>query len=263
MISNFHTHTYLCKHADGEPKDYVKQAEKDGCSHLGFSDHCPYPKDTMDTWSHVRMDISEAPEYIRKVREVATKASFPVHAGFECEWDKRYESWYKDVLLAELGSDYLVYGPHWIYTDGQFLFTPNIEGNKQIAKYFDTIIEAMNSGLFSCVAHPDLIMGHGRSWSDEIEAGFSAIIDASADCNIPLEVNGLGLSKKKVLSEIGWRYQYPVDKVWELVAKKGLSVICNADAHTPKDVIVNAQKARDYAGEKGLSIIESIFTSQE
>ena len=26
MLSNFHTHTYLCKHAEGTPLDYVRQA---------------------------------------------------------------------------------------------------------------------------------------------------------------------------------------------------------------------------------------------
>ena len=52
LISNFHTHTYLCKHAEGKPIDYVKEAIKAGCSALGFSDHCPYPD---SSWDYCRM----------------------------------------------------------------------------------------------------------------------------------------------------------------------------------------------------------------
>ena len=42
-ISSFHTHTYLCNHAQGTVTDYYSVAVSEGCSALGFSDHCPYP----------------------------------------------------------------------------------------------------------------------------------------------------------------------------------------------------------------------------
>ena len=43
MFTNFHTHTYLCGHAEGWIPDYVEAAKRVGCRALGFSDHCPYP----------------------------------------------------------------------------------------------------------------------------------------------------------------------------------------------------------------------------
>ena len=50
MTSNFHTHTYRCKHATGDILDYLEQAKKDGCKALGFSDQCPLPQDNIDNW---------------------------------------------------------------------------------------------------------------------------------------------------------------------------------------------------------------------
>lgn len=42
MKANYHTHTFRCKHADGEDKEYVEAAIKAGIKTLGFSDHCPW-----------------------------------------------------------------------------------------------------------------------------------------------------------------------------------------------------------------------------
>ncbi|MCK7488353.1 MAG: PHP domain-containing protein [Bacillus subtilis] len=40
--NNYHTHMYLCKHATGHVKDYVKEAIKLGFHSLGMSDHAPF-----------------------------------------------------------------------------------------------------------------------------------------------------------------------------------------------------------------------------
>ena len=71
MISNFHTHTYLCKHAEGDIKDYLEQAKLDSCIALGFSDHCPLPQDNIDNWPEIRMTIEESYDYIKKIRQEA------------------------------------------------------------------------------------------------------------------------------------------------------------------------------------------------
>lgn len=258
MISNYHTHTQYCKHADGLPKDYIDQASKDGCTALGFSDHCPYPRDERDTWSNIRMKEAEAPEYIRLIREAAKKAPFPVFAGFECEWHPMYASWYKEELLGRFKCDYLVHGPHWVYVDGDFKYAPEIKGADLIKNYFANFVDAIHSGIFSLVAHPDLIMAFGREWSKDVENGFQEVINAANDCGVPLEVNGLGMSREKVTYSGGLRYQYPVDKFWEMAGKKGVKVVCNADAHSPKDVITLAQKARNYADERGLHYLDTL-----
>ena len=65
-IYNFHTHTELCHHAKGKPMDYAEQALRDGCTALGFSDHCPYPAEFEDTWPHVRMSVEETPLYVQQ-----------------------------------------------------------------------------------------------------------------------------------------------------------------------------------------------------
>lgn len=258
-ISNFHTHTSLCNHAKGMPEDYVKQAAADGCSALGFSDHCPYPEGTGDCWPNIRMKVSEAPVYIKAVREAADSAGFPVYAGFECEWDKSYESWYRDVLLGELGARYLVFGPHWVTEGSSHVYALDITGVPELHRYTDQTIEGIRSGLYAFVAHPDLFMGRWKEWDSDSSSCLSAILDAAADCSLPVEINGLGMSRPQNMTTRGLRFQYPYDEFWLMAASRGVKVICNADAHDPADVIKGAAHAREYAARFGITPLDTLF----
>lgn len=259
MISNFHTHTSLCQHAEGMPDDYVAAAQLSGCSILGFSDHCPYPKDGRNTWADVRMAPEESDRYIAAIRAAGEHSAFPVYAGFECEYDRCYVNWYRDELKGRLGADYLVFGPHWVAAGNEMLYAPELSTQEEVHRYFDGVIEGIQSGLFAFVAHPDLIMASGRCWDRELQACFEAVIDAAVSCRVPLEINGLGLARRMVPGEHGLRHPYPVDEFWQIVVRKGAAVICNADAHRPGDVIKNAQLARDYASRFGIIPVETVF----
>ncbi|MBO5137124.1 MAG: histidinol-phosphatase [Spirochaetaceae bacterium] len=259
MFTNFHTHTYLCKHAEGTVADYVAAAVSDSCSALGFSDHCPYPDDGIDTWPEVRMTPKQAEDYVADVRLAASNADFSLYLGFECEYDSRYKNWYAEELKGRLQADYLVLGPHWISQGNGFVYAPRIKETVLMHRYFDCVIEAIESGLFNFVAHPDLIMADGRCWTDELAACFRALIDAAVSYDLPLEINGLGLARELVVGQDGWRHPYPVDKFWQIAKEKGAKVICNADAHRPQDLVANVKKARGYAENFGFLPIENIF----
>lgn len=260
MLSNYHTHTQLCKHATGYIDDYLSVGKKEGLKVLGFSDHCPYPKDGLETWSHIRMTKEQSHQYIQDIKKLSKNESIQVFAGFECEWDFRYESWYKGFLLSELGADYLAFGPHWVYDSGTFVYAPEISTKKQLFTYFDSVIEGITSGIYAFLAHPDLLMATGRPWDDNIEAGFKALIEASIQYKVPLEINGQGLSRQKIIDKGNGkeRYQYPHDKFWELVVQTNSPVICNSDAHFPEKLVKDLILARDYATQFGLEIIESL-----
>jgi histidinol-phosphatase (PHP family) len=204
------------------------------------------------------MAKEEAPGYVEAVRQAAARAAFPIYCGFECEWAPRYESWYRDFLLGELGADYLVFGAHWLIRNRTIIFAPDLSGKKEIHAYFDQTIEGMHSGLYRFLAHPDLIMADGRAWDSELAALFSELIDAALECGLPLEINGYGLIKPLVRGPRGKRCQYPVDEFWELVLEKGAPVICNSDAHTPDYTITGARKARDYGEKIGIVPLDTL-----
>lgn len=254
MNANYHTHTYRCKHAIGDIQDYIKEAEIGKLEVLGFSDHCPFPGDTERTWFDVRMSEKEAPEYIDLINKEQANTKIKLLKGFECEYSPEFDSWYKDFLLGELNADYLVLGQHWYSLYGDYLFCPEIKDTATLLKYFDELIKAMQTKYFAFLAHPDIIFLKGNEWNDTYKSAYSDIIDLAIELDMPLEINGYGTYKKPLPNgknntrqKTQTRFQYPYDKFWELVKEKGAKVICNSDAHDPKLVAKNRDRALDYA----------------
>lgn len=260
LISNFHTHTQLCQHAVGRPLDYVKAAIKDGCSELGFSDHCPYPDNPWNNWGGSRMRLEQVSEYVNDVKEASALADFKVHLGFECEYDKNYVNWYKDELLGKIGAEYLVFGPHWVTVGHDHPYIPEINHDKKLLyKYTDQTIEGIQSGIYSFIAHPDLFMLGWKEWDSDAESCLRNILECAKDQGLPVEINGAGINRGLFSTSRGPRYGYPYDEFWKMAAASGVKVICNSDAHFPEHVIKNAILARSYAEKSGIVPIETIF----
>lgn len=260
LISNFHTHTELCQHASGRPIDYVKAAIKDGCSELGFSDHCPYPYELGINWDGCRMRPEQLDEYIQEVKDSAKIADFKVHLGFECEYDRNFINWYKDELKGKCGAEYLVFGPHWVTVGKEHPYIPEINHDKKLLfKYTDQVIEGIQSGIYAFVAHPDLFMQGWKEWDDDTEACLKNILECAKSEGLPIEINGLGMHKGSFMTSRGERYGYPYHEFWKIAASSGVKVICNSDSHLPEHVIANARRARQFASEYGISPIETIF----
>jgi len=255
MLSSFHTHTYLCKHAEGTPLEYVQQAAADGCSALGFSDHCPYPYDDM--WPFCRMAAADIPLYKSLVDDAKKEASFPVYFGFECEWDPNHYKWFKDELIGKYGADYLVFGSHWFPLDGNFEYIVSIKEKRFLFDYIDFTIEGMRSGLYAFLAHPDLFLSEWVSIDADCLACADALIDAANDLQLPLEINGCGFTKSKIQRDYGEDYHYPVAAFWKRAAKKNACIICNSDAHQKEQVLVGAQNGIRYADALGITIHDS------
>lgn len=247
-IPNFHTHTKLCGHATGMPLEYAVQAQKDGCCELGFTDHAPMPDGSLEKyWQGTRMKLQEAQIYIQSVKEAAAAVDFPVHLGFEAEWDENLVSWYKEKLLGEFGAEYLVLGSHWATLGGAHVYCQEITEKEDLFLYVKQTIKAMESGIFKFLAHPDVFMGGWKKWDDNAKSCLKEILDASVSLAMPIEVNGYGIAKPKVQTERGLRFQYPIEEFWEIAAASKAKILCNSDAHNPEDVIKNARKAIAFA----------------
>ena len=253
--SSFHTHTRLCKHATGMPADYVNQAARDGASALGISDHCPYPDDA--TWRGSRMSCADVPAYLELVRAEKARAPFPLFWGFECEWHPAFESWYRDYLRGELKAEYLVYGSHWIGDGGEFFYIPEVAEDRFLRRYVDLTIAGLRTGLYDFFAHPDLFLAGYTSFTKDVRAACQDIIDVAIEMGLPLEANGLGLDKPKVMGDGGLRAPYPVREFWELAAASGALIVCNSDAHRPVDAIAGARKAESFLAGLGITPVET------
>lgn len=254
-MNDYHIHTYRCGHAQGDVEDYVRFAVAHDFSVLGFSDHTPLPDNFC---SEIRMKMSDLAGYRQSIRK--TRKKYPqikILGGLECEYTRDYYNFYKDVLLEEMGFDYLSLGQHFFPCDGAWVyFWKEMRGFKELMAYTDNLVEGMKSGLFSMVVHPDAFGHFYELWDENTQACSRYILEAAQDTGIPLEINGGGFRKEKLSTSQGLRRLYPLEPFWELAAQYNIKVIINSDAHMPQELLASYEECLALASRYELNLID-------
>lgn len=250
MIANYHTHTWRCNHAQGTEREYVENGLRTGLQILGFSDHTPYIF-PGDYYSSFRMHLDQLEDYVQTVlslrREYAGRIEIPL--GLELEY---YPALLPQLLpiLRDQGIEYLLLGQHFIgnEVDDYYTGVPTAE-KPLLERYCDQTIEAMQSGLFTYFAHPDLI--HFKGDSNFYARHVRRICREAKSCGIPLEINLLGLH--------GGRH-YPNPRFWEVAAEENCAVVLGRDAHDPQTLLdtQTEKKALAMVQKLGLTLLDSV-----
>ena len=218
-----HMHTPLCKHAWGEPEEYAAQALKAGLKGIIFTCHCPMPN---GFWPSVRMSESEFDTYIEIVRRAAKayEGRLDVCLGLESEFFPGCEDWIRS-LHERADFDYILGGLHWQAKEYLAKFeVGTIENFRRT--YFEHLAQSAESGLYDCLAHPDLVKNyHPDSWCFAIvKNSAEAALDRIAQTGVAMELNTSGLNKS--YSEMN-----PGNEMLRMMAERGIPVVIGSDAH--------------------------------
>lgn len=227
MTANFHTHTARCHHATGTDREYVEKAIEIGITELGFSDHMPqlYPK---SEGKHFQMDLSEVGEYFKTITALKDeyKDKIKIYIGFEAEY---YKGITEKTLefFKQYPIDYLVLGQHLLDTVDSEISSEATTEKTHLTRYVNTVISAIDTGLFSFIAHPDIIK---YTPDDEFYYNeMKRLCVAAKSAEIPLECNMLGTGG------FGNRQRhYPSERFFKIAAEVGNDVLISADAHSPE-----------------------------
>lgn len=233
MKTNYHTHTTRCMHATGSDEDYVLSAIKGGYQELGFSDHTPWKYHT-DYVADMRMLPEELPGYVESLRSLREKYrdQISIKIGLECEYFPAYIHWLKEKI-KEYQLDYILFGNHHYHTDEKFLyFGHHTENLDMLELYEESAIEGMESGLFCCLAHPDLFMRSYPQFDRHCKLISRHICRTAARLHIPLEYN-IGYV---AYNEAHNLQTYPCPDFWHIAANEGCTAIIGLDAHNNKDL---------------------------
>jgi histidinol-phosphatase (PHP family) len=250
-LKNYHTHTFRCKHAVGDARDYARAALEHGVTVLGITDHTPLPD---NRWHSVRMRMDELDGYLDAI--AAAGAEYPaltVLAGLECDYFKEYHNFYKEELLGRRGLDYLIAGTHFFRVNGVFKGAHGgVMGKPELGAYTAACVMAIESGLFTFISHPDIFGMFYVEWDEEARAAAGDILAAAAAHRVALEINSYGLRKPPLAAGEEQRPMYPLPAFWELAAEYDIRVVINSDAHTPADVAAGIAECGLLARKLGL-----------
>ncbi|MDD4081471.1 MAG: histidinol-phosphatase [Eubacteriales bacterium] len=231
--ANYHTHTTRCKHAQGSDRDYVLAAIQGGFSRLGFSDHTPWPYPDGFV-SPTRMDMDELAGYVQSVNalKAAHAGEIEIRLGLEAEHYPEYTGWLLEMKQAH-GVDYLLLGSHFD-TRYEEVYYGKISSPEHVVGYAKLTLEGIASGLYDCLAHPDLFLQAYPRFDDVCLKASRDICRAARDMDLPLEYNLSGFyNVRRRRGGLG----YPCLEFWQVAAEEGLSAIIGIDAHSPERML--------------------------
>ena len=260
MKANYHTHTARCGHAEGTDEEYVLAAIERGFDELGFSDHVPWPYQDGYTHPSVRMRVDQMPGYLNSVRALAAQYKDKIHilTGFECEYFPDYMNWLAD-MRAENHLDYLILGNHFDHDDEYGMYFGNIRTAAQLRRYVDSAVKGLETGLFSYLAHPDLIYTSQPVFDETCREAAYTLCEEAKKLDLPLEYNLYGVDKRArgEFSGLG----YPCAPFWEIAAKTGVRAIIGFDAHKLQHLCERAryEAAKQYLEGLGLPLVQRLF----
>jgi histidinol-phosphatase (PHP family) len=257
MLTDYHVHlrpddpdASVERYFTSENVDrYLEAAGEAGIEELGVSEHVHRFTESLAVWDHqvwrlnARDDLATYCEFVR---------STPLRLGIEMDYVVGRE----DRIASLIDShdfDYVVGSVHFIrdgavdhevYDVWESLGDPD----RVWRLYFETLAEAVRTGLYDILAHPDLVKiwgAHRPPPSRDPRFHYEPAIEAIADAEIAVEVSTAGW--RKPVGEL-----YPSRTFIEMCVDAGAVFSLSSDAHVPENVGRDYERAVELMRECGI-----------
>ena len=223
-----HSHTPLCKHADGWPDEYALVAEQRGLKGLIVTCHNPMPNGFS---APVRMAEDEFDRYVELVSRTREqfRGRVDVRLGLEADYFEGMES-YLERQLQSAEFHFVLGSVHPQISEWRDRYWQDDLFEVQ-RTYFHLLAKTAETGLFDSISHPDLIKNFTSSqWDPErILPDICKSLDRIAETGVAMELNTSGVNK--TISEMN-----PMPSMLEEIAKRGIPITLGSDAHVPHRV---------------------------
>jgi histidinol-phosphatase (PHP family) len=210
---------------------YREAAAERGIEELGVSEHIYRFRQALEVWEHPfwrEYAIDDLDDYCAFVRE-ETDLKLGIEADYILGREDRVGN-----LLDARDWDYVVGSVHFIGnesldTEEFTVWTQTASAERIWTRYFETLAEAAQSGLFDILAHPDLVKVWGKDRplpEGDLRRFYYPAMEVIADCDVAIEVSTAGF--RKPVGEI-----YPAPAFLEMAIDAGKPIALSSDAHTP------------------------------
>jgi histidinol-phosphatase (PHP family) len=255
LIADYHIHTAMCGHASGTIEEMVESAVEKGFSRVGIADHMPLLYAEIP---HLAMPREQLPEYVQQVLEVKEryKDRTKVLLGIEADYHGPTQGERVEMLRA-YPFDYVIGSVHilgdWIFDSPVDIARyDEIDLDEFYLEYLGEVKDMVRTGIYDIVGHPDLAKKFDKRPTIDLAPNYRELLLAMKEAGICYEVNTAGL--RWPVGEI-----YPEPSFVRMAAKLDVPVTLGSDAHSPRDVGRDFDKALELirsAGYKKMATLE-------
>jgi histidinol-phosphatase (PHP family) len=239
---------------------YREAAEERGITELGVAEHVYRFHQALDVWEHPfwrEYAVDDIDGYCAFVRD-DTDLKLGIEADFIPGREDRMAN-----LLDGRDWDYVVGSVHFVGdesldTEEFSVWSQTASAERIWSRYFETLGQAAQSGLFDVMAHPDLVKvwGKDRPVPDgDLRRFYYPAMEAIADAGVAVEVSTAGF--RKPVGEI-----YPAPAFLEMAIDAGTPLALSSDAHVPEQLGWEYERAVELLKSMGVNEI-AVFEKRE
>ncbi|MFW9992362.1 MAG: histidinol-phosphatase HisJ [Candidatus Odinarchaeota archaeon] len=243
-LIDYHTHCYLCNHAEGTLEEYIKAALI--CNHplteIGLSDH--FPMHLLPEDFHIyAMAIEKFPDYIREAKKLRDKYQdlITVRISSEVDFHPDFFEEYRLAVQPFLDDiDYIIGSVHAVTVDGITIpidareavpLIKEIGVDKAFLGYYDSVLKMVKSNFYQVVGHLDVPKKYSLipENSEAVWGKVMQVLDAVEKTGIAVEINTSGMRMQV-------KEQYPGERIIKELIERNIPITLGSDAHRPQDV---------------------------
>jgi histidinol-phosphatase (PHP family) len=236
----------LCKHAEGQPSDYLAAARRKGLREIAVTDHGPTPHD-YDSEHRMRMD--QFGIYRNWVNIARIEDDCMVLFGVEADYFEGCKP-FMSAWLSQYPFDLVLGSIHYLGSlsmddsdDLSLWESPDV--NAVWRRYFELMGDMADTKLYDVVTHFDLPKrGGDRPRDRDLPDLVLPALDRVARAGMAIEINTSGL--RHPVGEM-----YPAPQILAWACEREIDITFGSDAHTPENVASEFDRAVEIAREAG------------
>ena len=230
---------------------FAASATASGVEEIVITEHVYHfmqAKEIVDRpWSDEKC-FYDMDEYVDLLQS-ARREGLPIKTGIEMDYIEGREP-VIERIVQDYPWDFVLGSVHWIGDWGFDLASMADEWDRRSVDqayrdYFRLLGQAVQTGCFDSMSHPDLIkvMGHMPEGDiTDLYEGFAEQVSGQA--GLCVEISSAGL--RKPVGRL-----YPERPLLEACARRGISITTASDAHVVEDIGRDFDQVRDLAGSCG------------
>jgi histidinol-phosphatase (PHP family) len=228
---DYHIHTRLCKHAQGETQEFIEAALAAGIEEIAFTDHIPLP-DNFDIIHRMAFDQMEIYcRWIESMRECYPEIK--IRFGIEADYYEGFEE-YLFRFLNHFDFDVVIMAIHYLrhWPENNWVFNYHFPDKSQDEVYLDyitTAIKGVQTGLFDILGHADIIKHPDYPLITTVPEAVNRLLSEIKLAGMALEINTSGF--RKTVKE-----SYPALSWIPAAQRLQVPLSTGSDAHRPEQV---------------------------